>query len=269
MNKLTTSNETSTKWSVDKIETWAFIQNSNIEAMKNIILNLIGASYSTSVMYVLHGCVATGTDPGVRTFSAGAVFFNGEIYTVPAASFTSSGSNIAIATITDVADGTADPTLFSDNTFLNVHRVRTVVISAGLTGTGNADCINFVRISGDASWTDATLAANTTNTGSIYANAGYRKEHYGIIRLRGRVTYTNTSSQSYPTLFTLPASYRPLFGQNFVCEAATSVPFGGSDTHQFSIQIDTAGLVKLINFVRITGAATADISLDGISFPTD
>ena len=141
MNTRLTTNETATLWSVDAIEDMAFIQASTKEAFANTVIGIIGNTYSTSVMYILFGCINTGTGSNY-IISAGAVFFNGEIYTVDAVTFTAAST--AVATVTDTSNG--DIRLFSDNTTKPVTRIRKVVIANGVSGSGDSDFSNFFVI---------------------------------------------------------------------------------------------------------------------------
>jgi hypothetical protein len=144
MNKVDTSNETSTLWSVEKVETRKFLQDANIEAFKHVILKNIGSTYDPTKVYVLYG-VANSTSPSTYTISAGAVFYSGEIFTVDAVTFTA--VNTAVAKIVTTNDPVADPTLFSDNATRNIHNIRKVVISDAVSGTGIADFANFIPLS--------------------------------------------------------------------------------------------------------------------------
>lgn len=192
-----TSYETATRWSVDKVESWRFIQDAAKEALDALAKRIIGSSYATNKVYVLYGCVATGTDPGARTVSAGAVFYNGEVYLVDAASFTTSG-NVAIATIADTADPTADPTLFNDNSTEDIHRVRKVLIAAGTSGTGIANLSDFIQAAKVAfthlSGTQSTASGSYVDlTGSTFTtpNDGITRNY--LILAKTRVHYTNST----------------------------------------------------------------------------
>jgi hypothetical protein len=84
-----------------------------------------------SSITILWGCINTGTGTGIGNsaiISAGAVYYNGEIYQVPAFS-TASIVNGLKGTITTSYVSGIDPVLFSDNTTHNVHQIKTIVIS--------------------------------------------------------------------------------------------------------------------------------------------
>lgn len=97
-----------------------------------IITGLMG-SYTTGNVIILWGCVFSGTDPGARTLTAGAIYYNGEIYQVPAASFTTTGSNIPLWTIATTYIGT-DPIYWSDGVQRNTHQIDQFVLVSGPVG---------------------------------------------------------------------------------------------------------------------------------------
>lgn len=106
------------------------------ETMQALSNSLIGNEYDPAKAYILYGCLNSGTSPAY-IISAGAVFFNGEVYLVPAISFTISG-NVAIGNIVTSFNSSAigDPFQFTDGSSHNVLQIRTIVLSAGATGTG-------------------------------------------------------------------------------------------------------------------------------------
>jgi len=79
---------------------------------------------------VLWGCVNSGTGTGIgdsAIISAGAVYFNGEVYQVPAFTTASIVNGLKGTVTTEYATG--DPVLFSDNSSHDVHQIKTIVIS--------------------------------------------------------------------------------------------------------------------------------------------
>jgi len=167
MNTRLTTNETATIWSVDAIEDMAFIQASTKEAFANTVIGRIGNTYSTSVMYILFGCVNTSTGSNY-IISAGAVFFNGEIYTVDAVTFTAAST--AVATVTDTSNG--DIRLFSDNTTKPVTRIRKVVIANGVSGSGDSDFSNFFVIRKNSAYANLAPFSKSIGTGTSAATLG-------------------------------------------------------------------------------------------------
>lgn len=119
--------------------TLKFLQDANYEALGSIVQGLIGATYSSSIAYVLSGCKNTGAGTNY-IIGAGSIFYNGEIFLVDAASFSVSGGNTAVCTIVTTQYVTdADPVTFSDGNPYNVHNVRKIVIASGGSGSGISD----------------------------------------------------------------------------------------------------------------------------------
>jgi hypothetical protein len=107
-----------------------FIQNNTEQITSTIIKGLLG-TYTTNDVIILYGCVFTGTDPGARTMTAGAIYYNGLVYQVPSASFTTTGSNIPLWTLVTTS---SDLATFSDGFQINVDQVQTFVLVPGPSG---------------------------------------------------------------------------------------------------------------------------------------
>ena len=126
-----------------------FIQDAYKELSAATIIALIGSGYSTSVVYVLYGCINSGTYP-VYNITAGAVFYNGEIYYVDAANFTSIGTDVALfSVITTQFTTNADPVTLTDLTVVNIHNIRKMLINSGVAGStianfSQAVIMNFI-----------------------------------------------------------------------------------------------------------------------------
>lgn len=135
-----------------------FLEDSQLETYKNVVISLIGSSYSTSIVYILFGCVRSGTadgGSGAVAVTAGAVFFNGEVYTVDAFAGTLVANNLGSAVI--VTNGTPDPTVFSDNvSTFNVHNVRKWI---PVVGGGSNLVNNWVNCGLNGSWNTFNLTA--------------------------------------------------------------------------------------------------------------
>lgn len=124
------------------------IQQAYTEVICALALNMIGPGYQDNIIYILFGCVNTGTYPAVN-ISNGAVFYNNEVFLVDAFIATLTGSDVVVANevTTFFTDISADPTVFSDTSSHNVHQIRKIVLSAGSTGSTIADFTAFKQTS--------------------------------------------------------------------------------------------------------------------------
>lgn len=121
--------------------TLQFLQDAYKEVIAAILKGTIGAGYSNSVYYVLHGCTNSGSGSNF-VISSGAIFFNGEIYLVDAATFTTTGGQVPVMNIVTTQYTTnADPVTFTNGVAYDVHDIRKIVISAG-TASGNQYNVN-------------------------------------------------------------------------------------------------------------------------------
>ena len=122
------------------------IQQAYTEIVNALFLGLY--TYTTGDVIILNGCVMTGTDPGARTMTAGAIYYNGEIYLVPAASFSTTGLQIPVWTINTSFSGAQ--IVFTDGTARSVQQVIQFVLVAGAVGgagvTGYVTDYNNARV---------------------------------------------------------------------------------------------------------------------------
>jgi hypothetical protein len=139
MKKLDVSSITDSARFPIKSGTLAFLQQAYGEALEGIIISLIGPTYNTTTMYVLSGCVNTGSGSNY-TISGGYVFLNGEIYSVPSAGFSTTGTDVPVFVLfVGQFNINADPVTFTDNSVKNVHNIRQVFVQSGASGSGLAD----------------------------------------------------------------------------------------------------------------------------------
>jgi len=130
-----------------KSGTLQHIQAAYGEAISEVVKAITGYNYDPTKAYILNGCVNSGSGSNY-IISAGSVFLNGEVYLVDAATFTLSGSNVAVGKITEsfFSAFNADSVEFTDGTLRNVHQILKMVIQAGLSGSGDANFLDFVRL---------------------------------------------------------------------------------------------------------------------------
>ena len=127
-----------------KSGTLTHLQLAYQEALTALSKHQLGTVNNTTA-YVLYGCVNSG-DLTNYEISAGAVYYNGEIYLVPAAVFSVVGGNVAVGTITTTyyTSASADPVTFTDTVPHNVHEIRQIVIASHVSGSGTANYSNFI-----------------------------------------------------------------------------------------------------------------------------
>lgn len=146
MKKLDVSAVTTTTGLPVKSGSLEHIQSAYQEAISEALKSVIGFDYDPTKVYLLFGCENSGSGNNYNV-SAGSVFFNGEVYLVPAAVFTISNPNVAVGVIqTSFFSGVnADPVEFTDGTPRNIHQIRQIVLQAGLSGSGAGNYLDWRR----------------------------------------------------------------------------------------------------------------------------
>ncbi|HXR84329.1 MAG TPA: hypothetical protein VN722_08475 [Hanamia sp.] len=165
MKKLDLSSVSSTNQFPVKEGTIDFLQFAYQEALTALGNNLLGNKAVANVGYLLYGCVNSGSGLNY-IISAGAVYYNGEIYLVPAATFTAAAGQVAVANIVVTQYTTnADPVVFTDATSRNVHNIRSINFSSGVSGSGIFDFASLVlTVIGLNSMVVASMPASYTVT---------------------------------------------------------------------------------------------------------
>lgn len=122
------------------------LQEAHQETALAIGQALIGPEYDPAKIYVLYGCVNSGSGLSY-IITAGAVFFNGEIYLVDAVSFVASAGQVAVGQLatTYATSAIGDPIQFTDGSSHNVLQIRKMVIAAAATA-GNNDFTAWLRV---------------------------------------------------------------------------------------------------------------------------
>jgi hypothetical protein len=248
-----------------------FHQASTKEALQNICLGLIGSSYSSGEIYVLWGCVRTGAadgaGSGVASVSAGAIFHNGEIYTVPA--FTT--ANIAGKTLFSAIStsyAAFDPSTFSNGAAFNVHQIRQWSITAA--NSGSLPQIGWQYINDIWHYVGGANALGTSFYHSWTSYSGI----LGSFPVRFRLSLDRrhvelggiiTGGAQGTIGFYLPDGYRPTRvvtydNLNILANTSRGVVYAfpdvGNPSLDYGIQLGT-------------GTGTLDINLDGVMIPLD
>lgn len=174
MRKLDVSSITDSSEFPVKQGTLQFLQDSYAEIMGALVTALLSPSYNPATVYVLYGCDNSGSG-AYYSISAGAVFYQGEIFIVPATSFTATGSNVGVFMISTTQFTTnADPVTFTDMAVRNVHNIRQMIVVQGASGSGVADFsaasfCSFV-IPKQLNLTADPATGNQLSVGGVYPN---------------------------------------------------------------------------------------------------
>lgn len=139
MKRLETSPISDTSQFPVKKGTLVFLQDAYKEMMDAFCRGVIGTTYDFGKVYVLYGCVNTGTYP-IYTISAGAIIYNGEIFFTNAVSFTATGSNVGVwKLVSTYYTVDADPVTLTDASVVNMHRIKKYEVQNGASGSGSQD----------------------------------------------------------------------------------------------------------------------------------
>lgn len=197
MKKIETNQETATAWSPFKVESKAFLQLASAEnygaLIKSIVISNLG-SYSSTVPYVVEGCVLSNVN---KDISAGIVFYNGVFYNVSAITGGTAPLEFQLET---TADGTADPTTFSDGSSHDIHLdYHFTTYSAGAAPTPSFSATALVNLYGvKASFTYQSPDQNTTSTsfidltGSTYTTPNDGKTRTWLIQGKTNVRFAGS-----------------------------------------------------------------------------
>ena len=236
MRKIDESKITSDKSMFFKQGTWTHLQKAYQEPIAESLKAMIGSGYDATKMYVLNGCINSGSGSSF-VISAGSVFYGGEVYLVDAVSFSTTGSNVAVATITttnNTTDYSADPCEFSDGSLENVHNIRKVVIASGASGSGTKNYSAFDFYPFKNNYIDVSSSV-TAGAGFTVDEKEVRIYFDGTVQVFCRLSYSGTVSASTNILTGLPAS-----NASYVIVDAYLIDGVSAHTFNHIIQITTA-----------------------------
>ena len=143
MKKLITSSVTSTSRQPLLGRSITHITEGYVEAFNSVMKQII-RDYTTNDVVIIEGLIDTGTAGVNYNISAGSVYYNGEIYQVAADSGTFAGTVAVLTETTTYQSG--DPVTNTDGSLVNVHQIKTMVISNATTGSGTKDYLSCKKI---------------------------------------------------------------------------------------------------------------------------
>ena len=116
------------------------LQEAYQDAITELMYSLTAGS--TSVL-ALYGLVDSDGSATAWNISAGAIYYNGEIFTIPAFIGTHVSQVPVLSIVTTYRGG--DPIKFSDNNTYNVHEIRTMQWALGAPGSGIVDFSGLIQ----------------------------------------------------------------------------------------------------------------------------
>jgi len=252
-------------------DTVEHVTSSYLEGVASLAKSMIPISWQTGKLVVLHGCVATGTNPGARTLTAGAVFYNGEVYQVPSASFTTTGSQIGIWTLQDVNTGTESK--LTDGSDVHVLIDNKFVFAAGSSTSGDFDEGEEVYTTINSESNNAVLFATTPLTGATVSTNDVQisicdKNLFYKIFLALTVTnatdFNSGSDLDYEFIWTL----LPKYGTPIVTDVLShGIGYKNGVIKRGTCTLRTSGVNASFNLViegqNVANSDTVVISIDG------
>ena len=211
MRKINTSAITSTVGLPVKSGTLNHLQEAYRETTEAAIRAMIGNAYSASTFYKLYGCENSGSGSNYIV-SAGAIFYNGEVYLVDAATFTAGVGETAVGTITttNILAANADPVTLTNSTTANVHEIRKIVFASGVSGSGD---VNFSALSGfiqDEAYTDISDSVTLDPSLTVVAKS-IRRYTDGTVSINVVVTFSSNIPANTPIIIGLPLAHYVLY----------------------------------------------------------
>lgn len=256
MKKITTDNITTSVGMPIKSGTLQHLQSAYQEALDALARTALGA-VDPSKIYVLWGCENTGTYPNF-IISEGAVYYNGEIYLVPAANITVPyGDAQAVLDVSYFSAGNADPVQFTDGISYNVHEIRQIIFTVPPT-VGISDFAYLIR----NYWTIVESPDVTIDTGSATISVIFLKYKrvgdvaYVNLNMAGSVT--PSLGRFYLTV-TLPDIIAAVFASEFeqpnaaaafevannLFQAYAYIQYGGENQLKIKAESNISGLFNI------------------------
>jgi hypothetical protein len=242
MKKIETSNITGSQDAPFIKATFDHLNEANQNATSEIIKGMLGA-YTTGDVIILYGCEVSGTiGPGTAAVTAGAIYYNGEIYQVDAnASISTSGAQTLVWSVATTYRA-GDPIQWSDGVNRNLHQIDKFVLAAGLSGSGIAN-YNATTVK---RWAGVTQTATAGTTMSASGVTFGTETHYFTYKVINKMMHLSFNSSIVVTtgatvtkiLFPLPTGIT-----KDTTGASTGYIYNGFAYLKASDSASTAGLL--------------------------
>jgi hypothetical protein len=233
-----------------------------------IIKGMLG-SYTTNDVIVLYGVAITITGSGsIATWTAGAIYYNGEVYQVSAGTLTKT-SGIFLYSITDSITNEQ----FDDGNSYPWIEVRTVTITSGTSGTGIADYgASSMKVLNQWNLSSVTGSATVTSAGSVCTIGGVRmkwikKANTCTLNYSISVNLESLADKKLSVFLTLPIPSVAASDSTFSDSSCSVMLTGGSktDMHAAYVEIEAASdPTKMLIFLQLDSLS----SNLGVDYPS-
>lgn len=195
---------------------------------------------------ILYGCINSNSPNA--DISAGAIYYNGEVYLCDAF-VDASIANAIVGTITTTY-AVVDPILFTDGSSHNVHQINKVVWSDAITGTGDFDFSELVTVNKGELITGTISSANWGDE-SAGTNFYYRKGNFNKLIIDTQIQ--KLSNPGTGTIINLPAGFRPSKRRDFFATNGA-----GNPNTILVFSISTGGNITQVGAQGTIGVGTGD-----------
>lgn len=185
MKKLDVSSITDSAEMPIKSGTLQFLQDANSEVFSSMLIGLIGSSYNPNAIYILYGAVNSGIGL-TYNISAGACFYQGEVFQIDLTSFTMTSGNPVFSIATTQYTTNADPVTFTNNSQYNVHNIRKMAISAGGASIGDYSSAIYLNF-----YIPPKLNASGAGVSGTYPNLVFAASDPNVVYGNGAAILSN------------------------------------------------------------------------------
>lgn len=277
MKKIDTSHITGDTGAPVIKETLEHYNEAIAEGDESLVKALHG-TYTPGDLIILHGCEYSDTIPGISSVTAGAIYYNGEIYQVDAdASIETTGSETLVWEIeTTYPDGEV---IYSDGSSHEQHQVNKMVLVNGLSGSGIADYDSATvktlhRLYNKAEQSAVDLKANiaagawtaATLFGGVSGSVQYRVDSFGMVHLRGYVQVALSSGATDSQIVSNMGGKKPANSMILEAPVVTNLTDYTSTSARCIIGILSSSSTVTAKANNANISASDYIILDGISF---
>lgn len=150
-----------------------FLQDSIYEFFSETIMMKFPLGYDSSAAYIMYGLEQTIS--GLNTIiSKGVIMSGGNLYPYSGATIpTPSGGNVFLVSFPQTQFSVnADPVLFTDGNYYDVHDIKTTLITTGASGSTVFDLSECIRIT---DWLSDTPSVTEIGSGSISSGTASTK----------------------------------------------------------------------------------------------